>query len=348
MAVTDTRAERTVLERYGAHAADPPVRGRDPPAVPARRGARHDPPLRRPGSRRRRRLRRPRADGDWVAGTYRGHGHALAAGTDPERLVAEMLGRATGICGGRAGSMNVVDLEHGLVGCFGIVGGSIGAATGAALSAKRTGNVAVAFFGDGATNQAYFHECLNFAAGGVAAGRVHMREQLLRRVHADAEGHRRRRHRRPGGRLRDGVRARRRQRPVGGDRDRGRGGRPCTLAAAARRWSRRRPTATTATRSPTRRRTGPRRRSSAGWSATRCSSPRARLLELGHRRGRDRGGRARGPRDARPRRRGGAGGAVSRTRRGPTAPRSSRHERARVPRRAPRRASPRRWSATRA
>ena len=103
-------------------------------------------------------------DGDWIAGTYRGHGHALAAGTDPERLVAEMLGRSSGICGGRAGSMNVVDLEHGLVGCFGIVGASIGAATGAALSAKRTGNVAVAFFGDGATNQAYFHECLNFAA----------------------------------------------------------------------------------------------------------------------------------------------------------------------------------------
>jgi TPP-dependent pyruvate/acetoin dehydrogenase alpha subunit len=102
-------------------------------------------------------------EGDWIAGTYRGHGHALAAGTDPERLVAEMLGRETGICGGRAGSMNVVDLEHGLVGCFGIVGASIGAATGAALSARRTHNVAVAFFGDGATNQAYFHECLNFA-----------------------------------------------------------------------------------------------------------------------------------------------------------------------------------------
>jgi TPP-dependent pyruvate/acetoin dehydrogenase alpha subunit len=102
-------------------------------------------------------------EGDWIAGTYRGHGHALAAGTDPEALVAEMLGRATGVCGGRAGSMNVVDLAHGLVGCFGIVGGSIGCATGAAMSAKRTGNVAVAFFGDGATNQAYFHECLNFA-----------------------------------------------------------------------------------------------------------------------------------------------------------------------------------------
>jgi len=101
---------------------------------------------------------------DYVAGTYRGHGHALAKGTPPAALAAEMLGRATGVCGGRAGSMNVIDLEHGLVGCFGIVGGSIAAALGAALSAKRQGRVSVAFFGDGATNQGYFHECLNMAA----------------------------------------------------------------------------------------------------------------------------------------------------------------------------------------
>jgi acetoin:2,6-dichlorophenolindophenol oxidoreductase subunit alpha len=100
---------------------------------------------------------------DYASGTYRGHGHALAKGTDPAALAAEMLGRATGVCGGRAGSMNVVDLEHGLVGCFGIVGGSIAAATGAAVSARRQGRVSVAFFGDGASNQAYFHECLNFA-----------------------------------------------------------------------------------------------------------------------------------------------------------------------------------------
>ena len=101
---------------------------------------------------------------DWVAGTYRGHGHALAKGSDPEALAAEMLGRATGVCGGRAGSMNVIDLEHRLVGCFGIVGGSIAAATGAALTAQWEGGAAAAFFGDGAVNQAYFHECLNFAA----------------------------------------------------------------------------------------------------------------------------------------------------------------------------------------
>ena len=88
---------------------------------------------------------------DYLAGTYRGHGHALAKGTDPDALIAEMLGRATGVCGGRAGSMNVIDIERGLVGCFGIVGGSIAAATGAALAAKRQGRVAVAMFGDGAT-----------------------------------------------------------------------------------------------------------------------------------------------------------------------------------------------------
>jgi TPP-dependent pyruvate/acetoin dehydrogenase alpha subunit len=100
---------------------------------------------------------------DYVAGTYRGHGHALAKGTEPEPLIAEMLGRATGVCGGRAGSMNVVDIQHGLIGCYGIVGGSIAAALGAAMSGKRQGRVAAAFFGDGAVNQAYFHECLNMA-----------------------------------------------------------------------------------------------------------------------------------------------------------------------------------------
>jgi TPP-dependent pyruvate/acetoin dehydrogenase alpha subunit len=100
---------------------------------------------------------------DQVAATYRGHGAALAKGTPPEAIAAELMGRATGACRGRAGSMNVIDLAHGLLGCFGIVGGSIACATGAALSARGSGRVAVAFFGDGAANQAYFHECLNFA-----------------------------------------------------------------------------------------------------------------------------------------------------------------------------------------
>jgi TPP-dependent pyruvate/acetoin dehydrogenase alpha subunit len=100
---------------------------------------------------------------DRVACTYRGHGHLLAMGTDPEALLAELLGRETGVNGGRSGSMNIVDPEHGVLGCYGIVGGSIAAATGAGLSLRGTGAIAVAYFGDGTTNQAYFFECLNFA-----------------------------------------------------------------------------------------------------------------------------------------------------------------------------------------
>jgi len=100
---------------------------------------------------------------DRVAATYRGHGHALALGVDPQKLLDEMLGRASGINGGRAGSMNVNSLDDRLIGSFGIVGGSIAAATGAALALKRTtGGVAVAYFGDGAMNQGYLFECLNF------------------------------------------------------------------------------------------------------------------------------------------------------------------------------------------
>lgn len=100
---------------------------------------------------------------DRVAATYRGHGHALALGVDPQALLDEMLGRESGINGGRAGSMNVNSPADRLIGSFGIVGGSIAAATGAALALKRTsGGVAVAYFGDGAMNQGYVFECLNF------------------------------------------------------------------------------------------------------------------------------------------------------------------------------------------
>ena len=100
---------------------------------------------------------------DRVAATYRGHGHALALGVDPQRLLDEMLARESGINGGRAGSMNVNSPGDRLIGSFGIVGGSIAAAAGAALALKRTtGGVAVAYFGDGAMNQGYVFECLNF------------------------------------------------------------------------------------------------------------------------------------------------------------------------------------------
>src|SRR4249919_2534373 len=102
-------------------------------------------------------------DRDRVAATYRGHGHALALGVDPQALLDEMLARETGINGGRAGSMNVTSPADRLIGSFGIVGGSIAAATGAALALKKTtGGVAVAYFGDGTMNQAYVFECLNF------------------------------------------------------------------------------------------------------------------------------------------------------------------------------------------
>src|SRR3954453_13162599 len=103
-------------------------------------------------------------DRDRLAATYRGHGHALALGVDPQAVLDEMLGRATGINGGRAGSMNINSPRDRLVGSFGIVGGTIAAATGVGLALKRTGGVAVCQFGDGAVNQGYFYECLNLCA----------------------------------------------------------------------------------------------------------------------------------------------------------------------------------------
>lgn len=102
---------------------------------------------------------------DAVFSTHRGHGHALAMGCDPQRLMAELLGRATGYCGGRGGSMHVTAVDKGLIGCSGIVAASMPLATGAGLRArlKRDGTVAVAFFGDGASNHGAFHESLNLA-----------------------------------------------------------------------------------------------------------------------------------------------------------------------------------------
>jgi TPP-dependent pyruvate/acetoin dehydrogenase alpha subunit len=103
---------------------------------------------------------------DCIVSTHRGHGHCLARGAEPSRLLAELFGRSSGYCQGKGGSMHVASKELGILGTNGIVGASIGLATGAALAAKLASDasVSVAFFGDGAVNQGIFHEALNLAA----------------------------------------------------------------------------------------------------------------------------------------------------------------------------------------
>jgi pyruvate dehydrogenase E1 component alpha subunit len=97
---------------------------------------------------------------DWIASTYRCHGHAIAKGVDLGAMAAELYGRKTGVCKGKGGSMHISDFDKGMLGSFGIVAAGIPVALGAALSAKRLGrsHVAVAFFGDGAVHQGVFHE----------------------------------------------------------------------------------------------------------------------------------------------------------------------------------------------
>jgi pyruvate dehydrogenase E1 component alpha subunit len=104
-------------------------------------------------------------DGDQITSTHRGHHHMLARGLDPQRMFAEILGRAGGYCGGKGGSMHVSAPAEGAVGANGIVGGGIAHAVGLALAAQRlgSGGVAVAFFGDGAANQGVLYESLNLA-----------------------------------------------------------------------------------------------------------------------------------------------------------------------------------------
>jgi pyruvate dehydrogenase E1 component alpha subunit len=104
--------------------------------------------------------------GDTVTCTYRGHGHALAMGMTLKALMAEMMGKASGACKGKGGSMHMTDASIGLLGANAIVGAQLPIAVGAALTArlKKTGNIAVTFFGEGATNIGAFHESLNLAA----------------------------------------------------------------------------------------------------------------------------------------------------------------------------------------
>jgi TPP-dependent pyruvate/acetoin dehydrogenase alpha subunit len=103
---------------------------------------------------------------DYIASTHRGHGHALAKGADMKRMMAELLGKHTGYCKGKGGSMHIADLDLGMLGCNGIVGGGMGITAGAALSAKLRGTdqVCAGFFGDGGANAGITHEAMNLAA----------------------------------------------------------------------------------------------------------------------------------------------------------------------------------------
>jgi pyruvate dehydrogenase E1 component alpha subunit len=105
-------------------------------------------------------------DSDYITSTHRGHGHFLAKGGDPKAFMAEIFGKATGVCAGKGGSMHIADLSHGILGANAVVGSNIPIAAGAALAAQLEGRgrLAVAFFGDGAANQGALQESLNIAA----------------------------------------------------------------------------------------------------------------------------------------------------------------------------------------
>jgi pyruvate dehydrogenase E1 component alpha subunit len=103
---------------------------------------------------------------DYLIGTYRTHGHAIARGTEPKRVMAELFGRVDGTSGGRGGSMHIFDAEHRFMGGYGIVGGNLPIAAGLALSSDFKGEdaVTVCMFGDGASNAGNFGETMNLAA----------------------------------------------------------------------------------------------------------------------------------------------------------------------------------------
>lgn len=105
-------------------------------------------------------------DSDAMTGTHRSHGHPIGKGAQLKALMAELMGKSTGICKGRGGSMHLADNSVGIIGESAIVGGGIPLATGCGLSAKvrRTDDVCLCFFGDGAVNQGTFHESLNMAS----------------------------------------------------------------------------------------------------------------------------------------------------------------------------------------
>ena len=104
-------------------------------------------------------------DEDYIGSTHRGHGHCIAKGVDVKGMMLEIMGKRAGLCGGKGGSMHIADLKKGMLGANAIVGGAPPIAVGAALTQKinKTGRVAVAFTGDGASNQGTVFEALNMA-----------------------------------------------------------------------------------------------------------------------------------------------------------------------------------------
>ena len=103
---------------------------------------------------------------DYITSHHRGHGHCVAKGADLKLMMAELLGRRSGYCKGKGGSMHIADLNLNNLGANGIVGGGVGIATGAALTCKlrKNNKMSLCFFGDGASNQGVFHESINIAS----------------------------------------------------------------------------------------------------------------------------------------------------------------------------------------
>ncbi len=178
---------------------------------------------------------------DYTFCTYRGHNHNIARGVPMAPILAELFGRSTGLLGGKGGSMHLTSVEHGVLGSYAIVGAHLPIALGAAWSAqyRKSGQVAVCFFGDGTTNIGAFHEALNMAAVWkapvvfVCENNQYMEYTAIGDVTAVAAAGRR-----PGERLRPRADRRRRQRRRGGPRGRDHGDRPRPGGRRSRRSSR--------------------------------------------------------------------------------------------------------------
>jgi TPP-dependent pyruvate/acetoin dehydrogenase alpha subunit len=126
-------------------------------------------------------------DDDKITSTHRGHGHCVAKGAEFKEMFCELLGKEEGYCRGKGGSMHIADQSHGNLGANAIVGGSMGIATGAALTAKLLGkdDVTVCFFGDGATAQGLMVRGHEHGRAVEPAGHLCLREQRLFRIHQD-------------------------------------------------------------------------------------------------------------------------------------------------------------------